>query len=116
MSDVLARARAHFDSYKARPVEIAEWLDDAGKPTVCFIKPLTMGDRRKLDRKHADDANERMVTIVIRNAVDADGEALFEEGDRRELLTMVSGAPLQKIAFAASGISLDELIEDEAKN
>lgn len=93
-----------------------EWLDDEGNPTVLFVKPLTMADRRRLDMKHKDDSAERMVTICIRNVFDAEGNAVFEESDRRQLLTGVSSTPLQRLAFAASGLSLEDLIGQAEKN
>ncbi len=113
---ILDRARDHFDAYKARPLAIPEWPDDKGTPTEVFVRPLSLGERRILDEKHGEDSAERMVTIVIRNVVDADDKPIFDELDRATLLKKVSASVLQRLALAASGVDLNELIGIAEKN
>ncbi len=114
--NVLDRAQAHFDAYKARPLAIEEWPDEKGKPTEVFVRPLSLGERRVLDKKHGEDSAERMVTIVIRNVVDKDDKPIFDETDRAVLLKKVSASVLQRLALAASGVDLNELIGIQEKN
>ena len=116
MSDILERAKEHFAAYRVRPVAVPEWPDDDGNPTEVFVKPLTLSAKRILDKKHGDDIQARMVTIVIRHVVDADDKPIFTDSDEPVLLSAVSGAVLERLALAASGINLDELIGIAEKN
>ncbi len=113
---VLERAKGHFASYRVTPVTVPEWLDDDGNPTEVFVKPLTLAAKRVLDRKHGDDSQGRMVTIIIRNLFDSDGKPIFADTDEAELLSAVAGGPLERLALAAAGVNLDELIGIAEKN
>ncbi len=116
MSDILERAKGHFAAYRVLPVTVPEWLDDDGNPAEIFVKPLTLSAKRLLDRKHGDDTQGRMVTIIIRNLFDAEGKPIFTDADESALLSEVAGGPLERLALAAAGVNLDELIGIAEKN
>lgn len=120
MSDVLARAKAHWAKRDTETVLVPEWGDERG-PLRVVVRPMTMGDRSTILRKHRRDGvldeAEALLTIVIRNATTDDGAPLFEEADRLELRKSVDPNVLARIAAAATGAGgLEDLVEDAEKN
>ena len=45
---VIDRAKSHFESLGVQDIEIEEWKDDEGKPTVIYWNPITLAEKKKL--------------------------------------------------------------------
>ncbi|MEO0682319.1 MAG: hypothetical protein AAF192_18105 [Pseudomonadota bacterium] len=104
MTDVLDRARAHFDAMRGRRLEVPEWGDDAG-PLVVYADPLTLADRQALAKSGKGDDFKTSILAVIRHAKTAGGDRLFaEEFDARKVLeTEADPAVILKIAQFIGG-------------
>jgi hypothetical protein len=97
---VLERAKAHFDSQEIAEIEIPEWEDEQGNPTVIFSKPFTLGERKKLLKFAKDDDMEFLVRLVIMKALDQSGSPVFDIGDKITLMNSVDPKIITRIANA----------------
>lgn len=95
---ILDRAKAHFDSHGVKKIEIPEWPDDSGKPTILYSSPVSMNDRKAL-RKSADgDEAEFLVRLVILKCELEDGSKAFDLSDKPMLMKQVDPNIIQRIA------------------
>jgi len=97
---ILERAKAHFDKQEIIEIEISEWEDESGNPTVIYSKPFTLGERKKLYKFAKDDDMEFLVRLVILKALDKTGDPIFDIGDRVTLMNSVDPKIITKIANA----------------
>jgi len=106
---VLERARAHFDSQEITEIEIPEWEDEQGNPTIIYAKPFTLGERKKLMKFAKDDDMEFLVRLVIMKSLDASGNQVFDIGDKISLMNSVDPKIVTKIANAmTTGKSVED--------
>jgi hypothetical protein len=94
---ILDRARAHYDSLGSVRIEVPEWKDENGDPTVLYAEPMTLEERRKLD-KFASDSQEYLARLVITKALDEDGNKAFRIEDKPILMKRVSDLVIARIA------------------
>jgi hypothetical protein len=97
---ILDRAKAHFDQQEIIEIEIPEWEDDQGNPTVLFSKPFTLGDRKKLYKFAKEDDMEFLVRLIIMKALDQAGNPVFDIGDKITLMNSVDPKIITRIANA----------------
>jgi hypothetical protein len=106
---ILERAKAHFDNQEIIEIEIPEWEDEQGNPTIIYSKPFTLGERKKLTKFAKDDDMEFLVRLVIMKSLDAAGNPVFDIGDKMSLMNSVDPMIITKIANAmTSGKSIEE--------
>jgi hypothetical protein len=106
---VLERAKAHFDQQEIIEIEIPEWEDEQGNPTVIYSKPFTLGDRKKLYKFAKEDDMEFLVRLVIMKALDQAGSPVFDIGDKITLMNSVDPKIITRIANAmTSSKSVEE--------
>ena len=48
---VIDRAKSHFESLGTQSIEVPEWKDDDGKPTVIYWNPITLAEKNRLLKK-----------------------------------------------------------------
>ena len=71
MSDILEKAKEHFNSIDRKIIEIPEW-----NQTV-YSKPLTLADKRKLTRTIKPDDVTLFADVLILKAEDKEGNKLY---------------------------------------
>lgn len=108
---ILDRAKSHFDSYGVKKIEIPEWPDESGKPTILYSSPVSMNDRKSL-RKSADgDEAEFLVRLVILKCELEDGTKAFDLSDKPMLMKNVDPNIIQRIANKIAEVSSpDEMV------
>ena len=47
VSPITARAKAHAESLGRKQIEVVEWPDDDGKPTLLYCSPITLGEMKR---------------------------------------------------------------------
>ena len=45
---LIDRAKSHFESLGIQSIEISEWKDEAGNPSVIYWNPITLSEKNKL--------------------------------------------------------------------
>ena len=95
---ILDRAKAHFDSQGVKKIEVPEWADDKGNPTVLYSGPVTMNDRKALRTAADGDEAEFLVRLVILKCELEDGSKAFDLSDKPMLMKKVDPNIIQRIA------------------
>lgn len=96
--NVLERAKAHFDAQGITRIEVPEWPDEKGNPTVMFSQPFTLADRKKLAKYAQEDDLEFIVRMVIMKCEDESGDKVFDLSDKPVLMNKVDPGLISRIA------------------
>ena len=104
---ILERAKAHYDSLGSARIEVPEWKDEDGNPTVLYSEPMTLDERRKLE-KFASDSQEYLVRLIITKALDEQGNKAFKIEDKPILMKRVSDMVIARIAAEIARVSTVE--------
>lgn len=102
-------AKVHFSGLSIEMVEVPEWGAD-GEPLKVYYKPMTLAEKNKLYKLATNDDLEIMAYTLIYKALDADGNKLFDLGDKRALMHEVDADVAAELAAKImSGDSIEEL-------
>lgn len=108
---ILDRAKTHFNSQEVKRIEVPEWPDESGQPTVIFSEPLTLNDRRVLSKAAKEDDMEFIVRLVIMKALTEDGKKVFDLSDKPVLMNSVDPLVITRIANEiASAPSVQDML------
>lgn len=95
--------KAHYSALGIRHIDVPEWLVD-GKPLRVHWRPLTLRDRAALLRGVKDDDGggdlTRYAAVVAAHALDAEGNKLFDFGDRVTLARHAESTVVTRVALA----------------
>ena len=108
---ILDRAKSHFENIGVQSIEVPEWQDEDGKPTVLFWNPINLYEKNKLFKKSDNMTDVSILAdIVVMKSLDKDGKKIFKLEDKMDLLTKVDSDVLSRIATAMiQVISPDEV-------
>ena len=110
---ILERAKAHFEEQGALRIEVPEWPDESGNPTVMYSQPFTLSDRKKLTKFANEDDLEFIVRLVIMKCENAEGDKCFDLSDKPVLMNKVDPNIISRIA---AQIVASPTVEDQAGN
>lgn len=108
---VIDRVKSHFESLKTQTIEVPEWKDELGNPSIFYSEPLTLEEKNKLLQKsnNFNDLNVLVDLIIMKLQVKDDKGALkkaFEVEDkfalRKKASPDVIGVVANKILAEAS--------------
>ena len=96
---LIDRAKSHFESLGVQSIEIEEWKDEAGNPSIIYWNPIYLSEKNKLFKK-SDNMNDVSILadILIMKAIDKDGKKLFTIEDKIPLMHKVDSDVLSRIA------------------
>ena len=98
---ILDRAKSHFENIGVQSIEVPEWKDEDGKPTVLFWNPINLYEKNKLFKKSDNMTDGSILAdIVVMKSLDKDGKKIFKLEDKMDLLTKVDSDVLSRIATA----------------
>lgn len=98
---IIDRAKSHFESLGIQSIEVPEWKDEDGKPTVIYWNPITLSEKNKLFRKSDNMSDVSILAdIVIMKALDKDGNKIFTLEDKLALMHKVDSDVLSHLATA----------------
>ena len=96
---ILDRAKSHFENIGVQSIEVPEWKDEDGKPTIIFWNPINLFEKNKLFKKSDNMSDVSILAdIVVMKALDKDGKKIFKLDDKMELMTKVDSDVLSRIA------------------
>lgn len=108
---ILNRAKAHFESQGIKKIVVNEWLDESGKPTVLYSKPVTMNDRKALRSAADGDEAEFMVRLIILKCELDDGTKAFDLSDKPMLMKQADPNVIQYIATKIAEVpTVDDMV------
>ena len=93
------RAKSHFESLGVQHIEVEEWKDEAGNPSIIYWNPINLSEKNKLFRK-SDNLNDVSILadILIMKSLDKDGNKLFTLEDKIALMHKVDSDVLSRVA------------------
>ena len=94
-------------------VEVPEWPDEDGEPTVIYAQPFTIHDDRALHRFVKDDDPAGFVDVIIHKAENSAGDKLFDKGDKPKILRRAKAHVIKRVALQ---IMASESLEDAEGN
>jgi len=78
-----------------------------------YWHPLTIAERESIQKNSdSDDGNEFALILMIRKALDADGNRLFQDGEKAVLKNSVEAAVLQEIQLAMMSSGAESKVEE----
>jgi len=99
-SPILERVKAHREALGRKEIEVAEWSDDDGAPTIFYASPITLSEMRKWYKGITGEDISVLVDVVIAKAEDKDGKKVFTMEDKQPLLRTAEFSVLSRIATA----------------
>jgi hypothetical protein len=98
---IIDRAKTHFESLGVQSIEVPEWKDEDGKPTVIYWNPITLSEKNKLFKKSDNMSDVSILAdIVLMKALDKNGNKVFTLEDKLALMHKVDSDVLSKVATA----------------
>ena len=98
---VIDRVKSHFETLQTLIIEVPEWKDEDGKPSVIFWNPINLFEKNKLFKKSENLSDVSILAdIVIMKSLDKDGKKIFKLDDKMDLLTKVDSDVLSRVATA----------------
>ena len=98
---IIDRAKTHFESLGVQSIEVPEWKDEDGKPTVIYWNPITLSEKNKLFKKSDNMSDVSILAdIVLMKALDKNGNKVFTLEDKLALMHKVDSDVLSKISSA----------------
>jgi len=108
---VIDIAKSHFENLGTQSIEVPEWKDEDGKPTVLYWNPITLSEKNKLFKKSDNLTDVSILAdILVMKALDKDGNKSFRAEDKLALMHKVDSDVLSRIATSMiQAITPDEV-------
>ena len=98
---IIDRAKSHFESLGVQSIEIPEWQDEDGKPTVIYWNPITLSEKTKLFKKSDNMSDVSILAdILVMKALDKDGNKIFTPENKLTLMYKVDSDIVARVANA----------------
>jgi hypothetical protein len=110
---ILDRVVKHFDSKATVRIEVPEWADEKGNPTVLFSEPFTLAERQKLSKMAHEDDLEFIVRLIIMKCKRENGDQAFDLSDKP---TLMHKADPEVVSRISSQIVSTKSVEDMTGN
>jgi hypothetical protein len=109
---VINIAKNHFEDLGIQSLEIPEWKDDNGKPTIIYWKPINLYEKNIVFKKSENLSDVGVLAdLVILKALDKDNNKIFSGEDRLPLMYKVDSDIISRLANAM----LKVITPDEVK-
>ena len=108
---IIDRAKTHFESLGVQSIEVPEWKDEDGKPTIIYWNPITLSEKNKLFKKSDNMSDVSILAdIVLMKALDKNGNKVFTLEDKLALMRKVDSDVLSRISTEmVSAITPDQV-------
>ena len=92
-------------------VEVPEWADDSGAPTILYSKPITLFEMRRWWKGMQSDDITIFVDLIIAKAEDREGNKVFTLEDKQPLLRTAEFSVLARVAGEMVDFTDAEILE-----
>ena len=98
---VLDHARSHFENIGVQSIEVPEWKDEHGKPSIIYWNPINLHEKNILFKKSGNMSEVSILAdILVMKALDKDGNKIFKPEDKIALMYKVDSDILSRISTA----------------
>jgi len=108
---IIERAKRHAEGLGRKMVEVPEWADDSGAPTILYSKPITLFEMRKWWKGMQSDDITIFVDLIIAKAEDREGNKVFTLEDKQPLLRTAEFSVLARVAGEMVDFTDAEILE-----
>lgn len=108
---VIDIAKSHFESLGVQSMEVPEWKDEHGKPTIIYWNPINLSEKNILFKKSDNLSDVSILAdILVMKSLDKDGKKIFKPEDKIALMYKVDSDVLSRISTAmVSAINPEEV-------
>ena len=114
---VIDRAKTHFETLKTIIIEVEEWKDDNGNPSIIYSEPLTLEEKNKIFQKsnNFQDLTVLVDLLIMKLQVKNDKGEMIKAFEPFDKLALRKKADSNVIATIANKILLDTNYEEAEK-
>ena len=114
---IIDRVKTHFDSLQTISIEVPEWKDDAGNPSIFYSEPLTLEEKNIIFKKsnNFQDLTVLVDLIVMKLQVKDEKGNLKKAFKLEDKFELRRKADSNVIASVANKILADTSFEEAEK-
>ena len=114
---VIDRVKTHFETLQTLTIEVDEWKDEHGNPSVFYSEPLTLEQKNIIFKKsnNFQDLNVLVDLLIMKLMVKNDKGDLVKAFQLEDKFALRKKADSNVIATVANKILLDTSYEDAEK-
>ena len=114
---VIDRVKTHFETLKTIIIEVEEWKDDNGNPSIFYSEPLTLEEKNKIFQKsnNFQDLTVLVDLLIMKLQVKNDKGEMIKAFEPFDKLALRKKADSNVIATIANKILLDTNYEEAEK-
>ena len=114
---VIDRVKSHFESLQTIRIEVEEWKDEHGNPSVFYSEPLTLEEKNIIFKKSSNfqDLNVLVDLLIMKLQVKNDKGEMIKAFEPFDKLALRKKADSNVIATVANKILVDTNYEEAEK-
>ena len=115
---VIDRVKTHFETLKTITIEVNEWKDEHGKPSIFYSEPLTLEEKNIIFKKsnNFQDLTVLVDLLIMKLQVKNDKGEMIKAFSPEYKFSLRKKADSNIIATIANKILLDTSLEEAEKN
>ena len=114
---VIDRVKTHFETLQTITIEVDEWKDENGNPSVFYSEPLTLEEKNIIFKKsnNFQDLNVLVDLLIMKLQVKNDKGEMIKAFEPFDKIALRKKADSNVIASVANKILLDTSYEEAEK-
>ena len=114
---VIDRVKTHFETLKTITIEVYEWKDEHGKPSIFYSEPLTLEEKNIIFKKsnNFQDLTVLVDLLIMKLQVKNDKGEMIKAFSPEDKFSLRKKADSNIIATIANKILLDTSLEEAEK-
>ena len=114
---VIDRVKSHFETLKTTTIEVEEWKDEHGNPSVFYSEPLTLEERNYIIKKsnNFEDLNALVDLVIMKLLIKNEKGEMIKAFKPEDKFALRKKADSNVIATVANKILLDTSYEEAEK-
>ena len=114
---VIDRVKSHFETLQTLTIEVEEWKDENGNPSIFYSEPLTLEEKNIIFKKsnNFQDLNVLVDLLIMKLQVKNDKGELPKAFDPLDKISLKKKSDSNVIATVANKILLDTSYEEAEK-
>ena len=111
------RVKTHFETLKTITIEVEEWKDEQGNPSIFYSEPLTLEEKNIIFKKsnNFQDLSVLVDLLIMKVKVKNEKGELINAFDPFDKIALKKKADSNVIALIANKILADTNVEDAEK-
>ena len=114
---VIDRVKSHFETLQTITIEVEEWKDENGNPSIFYSEPLTLEEKNIIFKKsnNFQDLNVLVDLLIMKLKIKNEKGELIKAFDPFDKIALKKKADSNVIASVANKILLDTSYEEAEK-